>query len=205
MDMFSIFSEEKKENSVSKHEEKVAIYDIETQRSADEVGWNNIDLMYMSVGVVHLLPEDKTMIFYENEAEKMVELLTGRDRIVSYNGLHFDNKVLSYYTDIDLWNLPNTDMMLDINDALGRERSIPLDNIATATLGGRGKSADPLQVFEWYKTGQLDKIASYCSNDVLITKDVFVYGNVHGEIYFKNRNDKRLAIPISWTIRRGQQ
>ena len=201
MDMFSLFAEEKKD----KKEEKIAVFDLETQRSADEVGWNNIDLMFMSVGVVHLLPEDKTLIFYEKDVKEMVKVLSERDRIVSYNGLHFDNKVLSYYTDVDLWDLPNTDMMLDINDVLGRERSLPLDNIASATLGGRGKSADPLQVFDWYKTGQLEKISSYCANDVLITKDVFVYANTHGEIYYKNRNDKRLAIPITWTIRRGQK
>lgn len=201
MDMFSMFSDDEEK----KAEEKVAVYDLETQRSADEVGWNNIDLMYMSVGVVHLLPEDETLVFYEDNVSDMIDVLAKRDRIVSYNGLHFDNTVLSYYTDIDMWDLPNTDMMLDINEALGRERSLPLDNIATATLGGRGKSADPLQVFDWYRKGEIQKIENYCVNDVAITKDVFVYGRVHGEVYFTNRNGKRIATPINWTIRRGEK
>lgn len=200
MDMFSLLSE----NENEKKTESVAIYDLETQRSADEVGWENIDLMYMSVGVVHILPEDETLIFYEKDVQSMIDLLSKRDRIVSYNGLHFDNRVLSYYTDISLWDLPNTDMMLDINDALGRERSLPLDNIASSTLGGRGKSADPLSVFEWFKNGELDKITEYCKNDVIITKDVFVYGQVHGEIYYTNRNGRILSIPINWTIRKGE-
>ena len=161
--------------------------------------------MYMSVGVVYLLPENETLIFYEKDVEKMVDTLSKRDRIVSYNGLHFDNRVLSYYTKISLWDLPNTDMMLDINDALGRERSISLDNVASATLGGRGKNGDPLKVFEWYRLGKLDEIKDYCANDVIITKDVFVYGNVHGEIYHTNRNGRRISIPINWTIRKGEQ
>jgi len=200
MDMFSMFAEDKEEAK----EENVAIFDLETQRSADEVGWENIDLMYMSVGVVQLLPENETLVFYEDDAEKMVELLASRERIVSYNGLHFDNRVLSYYTDINMWDLPNTDMMLDINDALGRERSLPLDNVAKATLGGKGKTADPLQVFEWYRKGQLDKIKNYCIGDVDITKEVFMYGRTHGEIFFTNRNDKRMSTPITWTIRKGE-
>lgn len=200
MDMFSMFSETEEDQK----EELVAVYDLETQRSADEVGWENIDLMYMSVGVVHLLPEDETLIFYEDNVEEMIDVLTKRDRVVSYNGLHFDNKVLSYYTDINMWSLPNTDMMLDINDALGRERSLPLDNVAKATLGGIGKSADPLQVFEWYRRGEIEEISKYCCNDVKITKDVFVYGKVHGEIFFTNRNEKRISTPVNWTIRRQE-
>jgi len=201
MDMFSMFAENKEEEK----EELVAIYDLETKRSADEVGWDNIDLMYMSVGVVHLLPEDETLTFFEDEVEGLVDILSKRDRIVSYNGLHFDNKVLSFYTKEDLGQYPNTDMMLDINEALGRERSLPLDNVACATLGGRGKSADPLQVFDWYRDGELDKIKDYCVNDVIITKDVFVYGRVHGEIYFTNRNGKRILTPVNWTIRREEK
>jgi len=202
MDMFSIFSENKEETK----KELVAVFDLESKRSADEVGWENIDLMYMTVGVVHLLPEDKTLVFLEEQVNEMIDLLASRDRVVSYNGLNFDNKVLSYYTSsVDMWSLPNTDMMLDINDALGRERSLPLDNIAKSTLGGHGKSADPLKVFQWYREGKIDKIIDYCTNDVMITKDVYVYGKVHGEIYYTNRNDKRILTPINWTIRRGEE
>jgi len=201
MDMFSVMDEAQEKQI----EEKVAIYDIETQRSADEVGWENIDLMYVSVGVAYFLPDNELKVFYEKDIPKMIELLSKQDRIVSYNGLHFDNKVLSFYTDIDMWNLPNTDMMLDINEAIGRERSLPLDNIAQATLGGKGKNADPLQVFQWYADGKLDLIANYCSNDVIISKDIFLYGLNHGEIYFTNRNGKKVAIPINWKIRRGEK
>jgi DEAD/DEAH box helicase domain-containing protein len=201
MDMFSMFAEKEED----KKEEQIAIFDLETQRSADEVGWDNIDLMYMSVGVVHIYPEDKVLTFFEDDAEEMIDLLASKDRIVSYNGLHFDNRVLSYYASIDMWDLPHTDMMLDINDALGRERSLSLDNVSKATLGGKGKSADPLSVFGWYLNGEFDKIAKYCADDVDITTGVFNYGRVHGEIYFTNRNDKRISTPINWTIRKGEK
>lgn len=199
MDMFEMI-EDKQDN----RELVTAIFDLETQRSADEVGWDNIDLMYMSVGVVYMEPEGKYHLFKEDRVTDMLDLLFSADRVVSYNGLRFDNIVLSHYSNRNIRDLNSVDMYIDIKEGMGRERGPKLDSVAKATLGDdSGKNANPLDVFEWYENGDYEKLFRYCKNDVKITKGVYDFGQKHGYVYALNRNDKKVPINVRWTVRRG--
>jgi len=194
MDMFDILDRDEKKVEVISH------FDLETQRSADEVGWKNIDLMYMSVGVVFREPENKFYVFQEDKVHEMIAMLFDSDRVVSYNGLGFDNLVLSHYTNEDFKKMNCTDMMLDIKDALKRDRGPSLDNVAQATLGV-GKTGSGLDALKWWKEGEMDKIIKYCTGDVVVTRDTFNHGKQRGHIFCTNRTGKRIMLPINWTIR----
>lgn len=199
MDMFNMLEEKKDKEMVT------AIFDLETQRSADEVGWDNIDLMYMSVGVVYMEPEEKYYHFKEDRVADMLDMLFSADRVVSYNGIHFDNIVLSHYSNRNTSMLNSVDMYIDIKEGMRRERGPSLDNVSKATLGDDGgKNANPLDVFEWYKNSNYEKLFRYCHNDVKITKDVYHYGKKHGNIFAFNRNGKKVSINVSWTVRKGK-
>jgi hypothetical protein len=106
----SIEEEERKEVEI------VRYFDLETKRSASEVGWDNIDLMYMSLACVYCEPENEYRFYTEDKVDKLISDLFEAHRVVGYNTWGFDYQVLSHYTDKDLWELPSTDMMLDIND-----------------------------------------------------------------------------------------
>ena len=182
-----------------------AFFDLETQRSADEVGWDNIDLMYMSIGIVYLEPEGKYYHFKEEKVNDLLDMLFAADRVVTYNGIRFDNIVLSHYSNRSIRDLKSVDMYLDIKDSLGRKRGVSLDNVSKATLGDvGGKNANPLDVFDWYKNGEWEKLIRYCSNDVRITKGVYDYGKENGHVYVYNTKEKKVPTNINWTVRRGK-
>jgi DEAD/DEAH box helicase domain-containing protein len=196
MDMFDFL--EKKENNKN---EKIIYFDLETQRSADEVGWNNIDLMYMSIGVAYVEPDNEYKIYTEEKINELLDLLFSADFLVTFNGKRFDNLVLSHYTEKNVQEIPMVDMFLDVCESLGRDRGPGLDNIARATLKCEGKNANPLDVFDWYKNNEFDKIIYYCKNDVEMTKNIYHYGKEKGNIFAYNRNDKLIPINVSWKIR----
>ena len=204
MDMFDDLEEENDTNEV-----KTTVYfDLETKRAASEVGWENIDLMHMSLGCLYFEPENKYRFYTEDKVDELIGELFKAHRVVGYNLIGFDYEVLRYYTDKDFSKLNTVDMMLDINDCLGHKRSKNLDNVASATLG-IGKTADGLKALEWWdryeKTGDekyLRFIAKYCKGDVKVTKDVYHYGLVNGYIYYeKNGGKKTLIDNIRWTVR----
>ena len=207
MDMFDSLEEEDRgeEVQILRH------FDLETQRSASEVGWNNKDLMYISVACVYCEPENEYRFYTEDTVDKLVEDLSVAHRVIGYNLIGFDYPVLSHYTDVDLFELPTVDMMLDINDCLGHKRSKNLDNVSSTTLG-TGKTADGLKALEWWdlyiKTGDkkyLRLIAKYCKGDVTVTKDVYYYALNNSCLYYTNNGGKKTLIDnMRWTVRRGK-
>jgi DEAD/DEAH box helicase domain-containing protein len=205
MDMFSIFDEDKEVV-------RRAYFDLETQRRADAVGWENKDLMFISIAVCYMEPENEYRVYGEGQLpiEQLVEDLRDRDEVVGYNVVNFDRDVLTYYADTDLYEVNWVDMMMDINSCLNRRLSIGLDNVASATLG-LGKTAKGIMALEWWEkfqeTGDYDwvqKIIDYCKGDVDVTRDVHKYGLSHGQIYFLNRNEKKTPVNISYRVRHAE-
>ena len=197
MDIFDIV-EEKKENGTTVY------FDLESQRSADEVGWGNIDLMFMSIGVVYIEPLNEFMVFTEDRVQDLIDILFSADRVVGFNLYHFDYKVLSHYTNKDFNKIPTTDMFIDIKEALKRDRGPSLDNIASSTLDGVHKSAKGIMALQWWKEGKVDEIIKYCTSDVTITRDVFKYAIKHGKLYALNTKQNKVEFKINWKIRKGE-
>ena len=102
-----------------------------------------------------------------------MDLLLGASLVVGYNIRGFDYEVLRAYTEEDLQKLPTLDLMFDLEQRLGFRPK--LESVASATLG-EGKSADGLQALEWWRRGEIDKIAEYCRDDVRVTRDLYDFG-----------------------------
>jgi DEAD/DEAH box helicase domain-containing protein len=174
----------------------IVYFDIETQRSAEEVGgWDNISRMGMSIGVTFNTGRGDYRIYGEGQVNDLIKELQRADLVVGFNNLRFDYEVLHGYTAFDLRQLPTLDMMVDLQNRL--QHRLSLDSIATATFGLE-KTAEGLQAIEWFKQGKLLPIAEYCCYDVKLTRLVHEYGAQNRQLFYHNRFGKKLSVPVSW-------
>ena len=174
----------------------IVYFDLETQKSADEVGgWNNISKMGMSIGVTYSTASGEYKIFHEKSIGDLITELQRADLVVGFNNLRFDYEVLHGYTAFDLTQLPTLDMLVVLSEKLGHRLS--LDSIATATFEVE-KTAEGLQAIQWFKEGKFVEIAEYCCFDVKLTKLVHEHGAHHKQLHYHNRFGKKLTVPVSW-------
>jgi DEAD/DEAH box helicase domain-containing protein len=171
------------------------VFDLETIRSADEVGgWHRAEKMGISVAVVYDSQLDGCVTYLEDEIDRLVDHLVSLDLIIGFNNKRFDNRVLSGYTDIHLADLPTIDLLEEVSNHLGYRLS--LDRLAKHTLG-TNKSADGLQALQWYKEGKIREICEYCRQDVEITRDLFYHGLEKGYFLFRNKAGSIVRLPLS--------
>jgi len=174
----------------------IVYFDLETQRSADEVGgWDKISQMGMSVGVTFSSARNEYTIYGEKQVNDLIHELQRADLVVGFNNLRFDYEVLHGYTTLDLRQLPTLDMLVELQNRL--QHRLSLDSIATATFGVE-KTAEGLQAIEWFKQGKLLEIAEYCCYDVKITRLVHQYGVQNHQLFYHNRFGKKLNVEVSW-------
>src|SRR3954464_376560 len=134
----------------------IVYFDLETQKSADEVGgWTNIRDMRMSVGVTYSTARGDYKIYGEREVDRLITELMRADLVVGFNNLRFDYEVLHGYTVFDLRQLPTLDLMTNLQETL--QHRISLDAIATATFGVE-KTAEGMQAIQWFRQGKLMEI-----------------------------------------------
>ncbi|RMF83979.1 MAG: helicase [Nitrospirae bacterium] len=174
----------------------VVAFDLETQRSFDEVGGRGaLDRLGVSVAVVGNLDRGTYTSYREAEMGELVEDLFAAKLVVGFNTLGFDYAVLAAYTDRDLRRLPSLDILVEIQRELGYR--VSLDKVAAATLGTR-KSGHGLEAIEWYRRGEWEKLIRYCTDDVRITADLYRYGRDHGHLYYLNRWGEKARVNVSW-------
>ena len=174
----------------------IVYFDLETQKSADEVGgWDKISRMGMSVGVIYGTASGAYKIYGEAQVNELIQDLQRADLIVGFNNLRFDYEVLHGYTTLDLRQLPTLDMLVELQNQL--QHRLSLDSIATATFGVE-KTAEGMQAIRWFKEGKLLDIAEYCCYDVKITRLVHEYGMKHRQLHYFNRFGKKLTVPVKW-------
>ena len=177
-------------------EQRILYFDLETQKSAEDVGgWGNIHDMKLAVGVVWDSCEQGYFSYQENTALQLVEKLQTADLVVGFNVKKFDYGVLQPYADFDLDEITTFDMLIDINKKLGHRLS--LNHLAENTLNAK-KSADGLVSLQWYKEGEIDKIIKYCKQDVEITRDLFLYGESHGYVKYSTRSGVVKDLKVDW-------
>ena len=116
----------------------------------------------------------------------------------SFNIKRFDYGVLSAYASVDLSALPTFDMLEDIYRRLGFR--LGLDHLAQATLN-RGKTAHGLQAVEWYRQGEMEKLIEYCRQDVMVTRDLFLYGLQKGHLVYREKiSGRRVRLLVDWKL-----
>jgi DEAD/DEAH box helicase domain-containing protein len=176
---------------------RYGVFDVETQRSAAEVGgWHRADRMGISVAVLYDSVSDSFKTYLEKDIPVLINDLQTFDLVVGFNNKRFDNKVLSAYSVFNLASLPTLDIMEVITNRLGYRLS--LDRLAEHTLGVK-KSANGLQALQWYKEGKMDEIISYCRHDVKITREIFLFGLENRYLLFKNKAGSIVRLPVDFS------
>ena len=202
-EQFGLNFDEPKETKVNaknspkiSQEQRILYFDLETQKSAEDVGGcGNIHDMKLAVGVVWDSCEQEYFSYQENTALQLVEKLQTADLVVGFNVKKFDYGVLQPYAGFDLDEITTFDMLIDINKKLGHRLS--LNHLAENTLNAK-KSADGLVSLQWYKEGEIDKIIKYCRQDVEITRDLFLYGESHGYVKYSTRSGVVKDLKVDW-------
>ena len=177
----------------------IVYFDLETQKSAQEVGgWDHIRDMRLAVAVTYSTARGSYEIYDESRADHLVHELQRADQVVGFNVVRFDYTVLEPYTCFDFSQVPTLDLMLSIEEKVGHR--IGLDAVAEACME-INKTADGLQAIKWWKEGKLHEIAEYCCYDVKTTRLVHEFGAEKGRIYFKsNRTQLKQEVPVDWKL-----
>jgi DEAD/DEAH box helicase domain-containing protein len=174
----------------------IVYFDLETQKSASEVGgWERKSDMLMSVGVTYSAAEGQYRIFGERQINDLIKQLMRADLVVGFNILNFDYEVLAHYTPLDLRTVPTLDLMKDLENRL--QFRLSLDALAKATLHAP-KIADGMVALKWWKEGKLLEIAEYCCFDVKITKLLHEYGQRHGEVAYTDKFGQERRVKVKW-------
>ncbi|PYQ11640.1 MAG: DEAD/DEAH box helicase, partial [Acidobacteria bacterium] len=177
-------------------EERVLYFDLETLRSAAEVGgWTNTAKMGMSVGVVYEEGKGEYRIYREGDVERLLLDLVMADRVIGFNIDRFDLAVLSGYTRWDLGKVRTFDMLASIYAKLGFR--LKLDALAEVTLGEK-KSADGMQALAWVKEGRFDLIEEYCRKDVEVTRRLHRFGVMNRFLLYHDREGRKVRLPVDW-------
>jgi DEAD/DEAH box helicase domain-containing protein len=174
------------------------IFDVETQRSAQEVGgWHNAHLMRISLAVAYDSREDRYITYREADVPALLEKLGAADLVIGFNINRFDYQVLRGYTDRNLRALPTFDLLDAVHQRLGFRLS--LGHLGEETLGSP-KGADGLQALQWWKEGRVEEIERYCRKDVEILRELFEHARREGHLLFRTRSGERVRLPMHLSL-----
>jgi DEAD/DEAH box helicase domain-containing protein len=174
----------------------ILVLDLETQRSADEVGgWGNAGKMGLALAVVWDSARDEYRTYFEADVDRLLLDLALADRVVGFNIERFDLVVLGAYTERDLSRIRTLDLLSEIHARLGFRLS--LAHLAEVNFG-ESKSADGLQSLRWWKEGRLDRIEEYCRKDVEMTRRLWELGRDRGYLLYRGRKGDVLRLPVEW-------
>jgi DEAD/DEAH box helicase domain-containing protein len=185
---------------VRRHRElpRTVLFDVETLRSATEVGgFGNCHRMGVAIAVACFLEEGNFAAYGERQVHELAAALRQATLVVGFNVKRFDFGVLAGYTGEDYCRtLPTLDLLEDVHLRLGFR--VAMGRLALDTLG-LGKSADGLQSLEWVKQGRLDLVEDYCRRDVEILRDLYLHGRREGCLFYHDqRRDVRLRLAVDW-------
>ena len=175
----------------------LVFFDLESQNLFDDVGGReNIDKLRVACGVTWSTQKNDFFFFFEKDVPALIDELRSATRVIGFNLKGFDYLVLQPYApEIRFASIPTLDMLLELQKILGFR--ISLDSIASASLGAT-KTADGIKSVEWFRAGELDKVAEYCKADVDITRRVYEFGRDNGHIFYKSRLGSKLKVDVKW-------
>lgn len=175
---------------------RFGVLDLETQRSAQDVGgWSRADRMGLSCAVLFDSAQEQYFDYLEDDMDALLDHLQQLDLVVGFNISRFDYAVLRGYTDFPLHSLPTLDMLQRIHSRLGYRLS--LDHLASATLGVK-KSGNGLLALRWWAQGHMDKLVAYCRKDVALTRDLYLFGRDNGHLLFRNKARALVQVQVDW-------
>lgn len=174
----------------------IVYFDLESQKLFEEVGGRDSTKLLLACGVTWSTQRNDFAVYWEKDAPALVAELKAADRVIGFNIINFDYEVLKPYAPaVNFRSFRSTDMLQDISRTLGFR--LPLDSIAKATLGAT-KTADGVQSVQWFRNGELDKVAEYCKADVDITRRVYEFGRDNGYVHYYSKLGSKLKLQVNW-------
>lgn len=175
----------------------LVFFDLESQNLFEDVGGReNIDKLRVACGITWATQKNDFSVYWEKDVPALIEELRSATKVIGFNLRGFDYLVLQPYApEVRFASIPTLDMLLDLQKTLGFR--ISLDSIGSATLGA-AKTADGVQSVEWFRAGELEKVAEYCKADVDITRRVYEFGRDHGYIFYKSKLGSKLKVDVKW-------
>ncbi len=166
------------------------VIDIETKNSFQDVGGrDNLKNLDVSVVGVYSYLADKYQAFEEHEFADLGKMLQKTQLIVTFAGKRFDIPVMTKYFDFDISAIRHFDILEEIEDKYGRR--IGLGILAEANVGA-GKTGHGMEAIELYARGEMEKLKSYCLNDVKLTKDIYELIKKQGYLWIPQRNSNEM-------------
>jgi DEAD/DEAH box helicase domain-containing protein len=180
---------------------KQIIFDVETQRTFDEVGGyfpDRLGISFVGVCVRESHTSKGEMLgFFEQDLPKLFPLLESADLLIGFNCDSFDIQALVPYYTGDITKIPTLDLMVQIKKSVGHR--IGLDAVARETLG-IGKTGDGLDAIKYFKHKQWEELQKYCLQDVAVTRDLYDYGLRNGKVKFKNKWNRLIDCPVDFSF-----
>jgi len=174
----------------------VVVFDLETQRSFQDVGGRTLmRQLGMSVGVVYSFRGDAFETYFEADAGRLIDRLLAAELVIGFNLVGFDFEVLKGYRDVSFEASRTLDIMLELQATLGFRPK--LESVLQATLA-TGKTADGLQALEWWKQGRLDLIEQYCRDDVARTRDLYLFGRRNRHVLVSRYSGPPYKVEVGW-------
>jgi len=172
-------------------------FDLETQNLFEDVGGqDNVAQLKVACGVTWSTQRNDFSVYWEQDIPALIQELKFATKVIGFNLRGFDYRVLQPYApDTRFASIPTLDLLLDLQQILGFR--VSLDSVASASLGAN-KTADGVQSVQWFRSGELDKVAEYCKADVDITRRVYEFGRDSGHIYYKSKLGSKLKVDVKW-------
>jgi len=174
----------------------IVYFDLESQKLFQDIGGRDASKLLLACGVTWSTARNDFAVYWEKDASQLVAELKSADRVIGFNIIGFDYEVLRPYAlNENFRAFRSTDMLQDIYRTLNFRLS--LDSIARATLGTT-KTADGIRSVEWFRNGELDKVAEYCKSDVDITRRVYEFGKDNGFVNYYSKLGSKLKVAVNW-------
>lgn len=179
---------------------RLVVFDVETKKAFDEVGGYFPEKL--GVSLVGVWFDEKLRAFREEEFGEMFKIFESADRIVGFNSIDFDMVTLKPYYLGDLLKLPNFDILQEVEKKVGYR--VKLDALAKETLGIQ-KGGNGLDAITYYHEGNWEKLTKYCLEDVVITRDLYLYGQEKGELRFKNKWNEPVRVQVDFSYQEKKE
>lgn len=158
------------------------VLDIETKNFFQDVGKNDPALLDITLVAVHDSLTDSYSSYIEEELSKLWPVLERADMLIGFNSDHFDIPLLNKYYPGDLTKIKSLDILKEVKNSYGRR--MRLDQLAEGTLG-KNKTGHGDDAINWWKAGDIERVRTYCLNDVKLTKELYDYALINNKLIFK--------------------
>ena len=171
-------------------------------------GWGDHAGMGISVMVVYDYVEQRYRIFMDDNKDEFKDLIDSGRKVIGFNQINFDNRVLKACWDIDIPEDRNYDLLKACWAAVSKRentrknmhKGYGLNALCEANLGIE-KSDNGAFAPHWWQQGKVGKVIDYCMQDVKMTKEFFDLVLTASSIMDPVDNSKRLIVAKpEWAI-----